>query len=237
MLLVSQSPVHAHSRAQGRQPLAVYLFAGQSNMVGFRARADEAAGIDLSLFRLPNVVSLSTSGGFGPEISAAKWLGRRTPIAMVKVAKSGTSLWSDWNPSVRNGLFDLLVQRTKAALAGLGKAGFAPRIAGIFWMQGESDTETLARADAYDRNLAGFVGALRAALQATDAPFMEAQIANAGAFTDLVRSKQITAADSIARATFVRTDDLERQPGDALHLSTRGTIDLGRRFARLIPSA
>jgi len=210
----------------------MFTFAGQSNMVGYRARLDEAQAID-PMLGAPSINIWSfTSGGFGPEQAASRLLSQHGPISIVKFAVSGTNLYRQWSPATRGALYDQLLERVRNATLALAQQGLAGSVKALFWMQGESDTDTLAHANAYAANLERFVKSLRKDLDAPEARFFEGQIANAEAFTALVREQQRIAARKIPHTVDVPTDDLQRCEWDPLHLSTRGTIDLGRRFAQ-----
>src|SRR5918996_149534 len=108
--------------------------------------------------------------GFGPEIGAAQMLARMHPdstIAIVKLARNGTSLYRDWDPARPGGLYGQMISRVRSAVADLRRTRPAEvRIAGFFWMQGESDSERLGPAEAYEANLGAFVRAVRKDLRA-----------------------------------------------------------------------
>lgn len=99
---------------------------------------------------------------FGPELGIAKILSstyQNEQIVMIKVAWGGTSLASNW---IQNslGTYDWFKARIQEAMNNLiatyGSKGFT--IAGIFWMQGETDADSgPSMATVYSDNLKYFV--------------------------------------------------------------------------------
>jgi hypothetical protein len=114
-----------------------------------------------------------------------------------------------------------------------GDLGHIGKIAGVFWMQGESDTNDSAMASNYQSNLIQLIERFRRDFAAPELPFVLGQINNAGPFQSVVRAAQAAIPSVVANTAFEPTDDLQRSsyPGDSNHFTTRGTIDLGIRFA------
>jgi hypothetical protein len=189
-----------HADAAGRIPL--YVFAGQSNMVGAYAAAVELPTIDPTLHvQTKNVLfwgptadfpsrwgpltapteirQTYTHSGFGPEVSSAPGLAARHPegIAIVKYAWNGTNLHTQWNPKNSLGLYGGLVSRVRYAMNQLKtQQGKSAYVAGFFWMQGESDTMRKTHATAYGKNLEKFITSLRKDLRAPRMPFVISKI-------------------------------------------------------------
>jgi hypothetical protein len=196
----------ARSVARAEEPIRVYVFAGQSNMVGKDTLASDLPRIAPSAMvpspsvqfwgpiadfptswgplRAPTeIVQPRTHQGFGPEIGAGPLLARMHPdstIAIVKFASSGTSLYRDWNPNRPDGLYPQMIERVRSAIANLRSSGTrAPvRLAGFFWMQGEADSDRLKQARNYEANLEAFVRAVRKDLRAPSLPFVFGRIAD-----------------------------------------------------------
>ena len=191
--------------AHATDPIRLYIFAGQSNMVGKDANSSDlpliaptaAIAPPAVLFWGPladfpttwgplkaptEIVQARWHHGFGPEIGAAPLLAQRHPgstIAVVKFASSGTSLYRHWDPSSTEGLYGRLISRVRRAVVGLQNTYNAPvRFSGFFWMQGESDSERLRSAKAYKANLAAFVRSVRRDLDAPNLPFVIGRIAD-----------------------------------------------------------
>jgi hypothetical protein len=258
--------VPAPKTAHANDPVRLYVFAGQSNMVGKDTMASELPLISPSAAVAPpgvlfwgpvadfptmwgplkaptEILQPRRHQGFGPEIGAAPLLARRHPgstIAVVKFASSGTSLYRDWRPGIKGGLYERMIARVRRASEQLRGGKDAPiRIAGFFWMQGESDSERLQAAKAYEANLASFVRAVRRDLDSPSLPFVIGMITDLRResrahfqYSDVVRRGQGNVVKSVPNAYLVSTDDLERSPEEHVHFSSRGTFDLGRRFVK-----
>jgi hypothetical protein len=249
--------------ADAAEPIRVYVFAGQSNMVGADAVASElpliapgaVAPAPAVLFwgpvaDFPNgwaplqapteIVQPRLHQGFGPEIGAGQHLARRHEggtVAIVKFASSGTDLHSDWNPHRPDGLYRIMIGRVRDAVARLRATRHEPvRISGFFWMQGEADSRRRDLAEAYEANLARFVSAVRKDLKTPKLPFVFGRITDLGRenpdfkYSGVVRRGQSNVARNVPDAYMVSTDDLERS-ADRIHFNSRGTFELGERFA------
>jgi hypothetical protein len=206
LTLVFIHPLREPARAA--EPIRVYVFAGQSNMVGKDASASELTGFAPSalapsrriLFWGPyadhpttwaplqaptEIAQARHHEGFGPEIGASQLLARHHPsstIAIVKAAWSGTSLYRDWDPARPGYLYDRMLARVRAGIARLRLTSDSPvELSGFFWMQGEADSMHARWASAYADNLAGLIRALRRDLHAPALPFV------LGRITDLRR--------------------------------------------------
>lgn len=191
--------------AHATDPVRLYIFAGQSNMVGKDALSSDLPLIAPTAAIAPpdvlfwgpladfptawgplkaptEVVQARYHEGFGPEIGAAPLLAARHPgstIAVVKLALGGTNLFAHWNTSSADGLYQRMLSRVRRAVANLEQTRDAPvRYSGFFWMQGESDAEALQMARAYRANLTTFVRAVRRDLAAPELPFVIGRIAD-----------------------------------------------------------
>ena len=255
----------APTRAGGTdRPVRVYLFAGQSNMVGASAITSELASVapqmiappDDVLFFGPDADRSTRWGwlpsateptqpfygpGFGPELSAARRLAAlhpRSAVAIVKLARNGTSLHTDWNPDRRNSLYHALLARTRHALDALRSVATDVRIGGVFWMQGEWDADTLAHADAYGVRLQRFIARLRTDLDAPHLPVVIGRIRDVRRvslwrpFSHVVRREQAEVAVADPFTHLVSTDALTIDPRSPVHFDTRGTVRLGEGFVK-----
>jgi hypothetical protein len=246
------------------RPVRVYLFAGQSNMVGASAITAELDSVAPALLEPPDDVLFfgpddtrathwgwlpsateSTESfygpGFGPELTAARRLARlhpRSATAIVKFARNGTSLHTDWNPDRRGGLYDAMLTRTRAALEALRPIASDVRIAGVFWMQGEWDADTLANADAYGVRLQRLIARLRADLRAPRVPVVIGRIRDVRRvslwrpYSHIVRREQAEVAVADPLTHLVSTDGLSIDPRSPVHFDTRGTVRLGELFVQ-----
>jgi len=187
----------------------IFIVAGQSNADGVAP----SAGLPSSLanqtdvpywyvtrkFNSGNAFSstLGPLGGqFGPELSLGRDLADALSedIVIVKVTNSGVPLvqrsGADWSPDSSGEAFDLLISNVLAAQTNLIGAGETPRIAGLFWMQGESDAKSgivgtpgfsppppqPSTANAYEANLTNFIASVRNDLGVADLPVFVGKI-------------------------------------------------------------
>lgn len=176
--------------------LRVFIFAGQSNMVGSDSKAKDIQrfapfrGLDEPQ---PDVrfhycigreeknesegwVDLApVRGVVGPELSFARAVGQHTdgPIAIIKVAAGGTTLGEDWNPNEPGGfkLYPLALRRVREALAELDSKRVKYVIEGFAWHQGENDMFNAEFKAAYAKNLANFMASWRRDLEVPELHF------------------------------------------------------------------
>lgn len=203
LIVASAFLLSAGQLARAEEPIRVYVFAGQSNMVGKDAVASDLPRIAPSalapssgvifwgpvadfpvswgpLMAPTEIVQPTRHQGFGPEIGAGQVLAHRHPdstIAIVKLAESGTSLDEDWDPERPAGLYRQMISRVRVAVADLKRTRTGPvHLAGFFWMQGEADSDHLKSAAAYETNLRAFVRAVRQDFDAPGLPFVLGRI-------------------------------------------------------------
>lgn len=174
---------------------------------------------------------------FGPEISLARRLanGGENRVAVIKIAYFGTNLAQDWHPDATAGnqLYADLIVEIRDAVEKLTAAKQQSRIAGFFWMQGETDGANSRHAEAYARNLATLIDAVRRDLAVPDLPFVIGRVGPRPPnypFQEIVRSAQVAVAASDPDSAWVDTDDLPRET-DGIHLLAPGVIILGQRMA------
>jgi len=185
----------AESEADSKT-LRVFIFAGQSNMVGSDSKVKDIqrfppfAGLDLPQDKVLFSYNLGreekrTSNGWvalqpvdnvvGPELSFARRVAQNTeaPIAIIKCAAGGTTLGEDWNPDDPGGfkLYPLALQLIQSSLAELDKKKIAYRIEGFMWHQGENDMFNKEFKPNYGKNLKNFLAAWRRDLKTPDLKF------------------------------------------------------------------
>ena len=113
-----------------------------------------------------------TSSEFGPEVSFGYKIHSIYPkdnIYLVKYAVSSTTLAVDWNATGSGGpQYNAFKSTVQAALQNLTAAGLSPSLAGMLWMQGESDALNANYAPNYQANLTSFITNVRTDLKATE---------------------------------------------------------------------
>ncbi len=175
LLAVAGSGLRA---AEDDRTLRVFLFAGQSNMVGSDSKVADIARFPpfVGLEKPQKAVKFSycigreekrqsegwvelqpVDGIVGPELSFAREVTRaiEAPIAIIKCAAGGTHLGGDWNPDAPSGfaLYPLMLGWVRTALADLERRKIRYRLEGFMWHQGENDMFDAGYLAAYGKNL------------------------------------------------------------------------------------
>lgn len=194
--LVVSFVVALNASADQQQPIRVFIFAGQSNMVGSDSKVRDIerfppfAGLDQPQ---PNVrfayclgrENKTRSDGWvklqpvndivGPELSFARKVSKNVdaPIAIIKCAAGGTHLGGDWNPDQPQGfkMYPLALQLVRDSLAQLDEQGVAYRLEGFVWHQGENDMFNEQYMANYGKNLANFIARWRRDLNSPNLKF------------------------------------------------------------------
>ena len=226
----------------------VYILSGQSNAVGQYApsaelptelqavQEDVQVCIDGYWTPLQPGLGTATVDDFGPEITFGRTLADAMPeenVALIKHARGATTLAVDWDPENPNGLYDGLIADVNASMAEVTSQNPDGELAGMIWMQGESDAFTLEYAQAYETNLREFIESVREDVGVADLPFVIGKIPPDPVWThyDLIRQAQENVAASMENVSIISTDDL---PVTSHHYNATGQQMLGERFADAI---
>lgn len=173
-------------KTEDTKTLRVFIFAGQSNMVGSDSKVKDIkrfppfSGLDLPQNKVMFSYNIGredklTSNGWvrlqpvnsvvGPELSFARRVSQvsNAPIAIIKCAAGGTTLGGDWNPDDPSGfkLYPLALQLIRSSLAQLDRQKIAYRIEGFMWHQGENDMFDKEFKQRYGKNLENFLASWR----------------------------------------------------------------------------
>lgn len=182
--------------ADDEKTLRVFIFAGQSNMVGSDSKVRDIqrfppfAGLDAPQ---PDVKfsyclgreNKTTSDGWialqpvnkivGPELSFARKVTDNiaAPIAIIKIAAGGTHLGGDWNPDNPSGfkMYPLALDWIRQALADLDRQRIPYRLEGFMWHQGENDMFNPEYMANYGQNLKNLLASWRRDLKAPELRF------------------------------------------------------------------
>ena len=108
-------------------------------------------------------------------------------------------------------------------------------------MQGESDSETLEMANAYEENLKVFFSAMRKEMNQAELPIVMGRISSSllketpWVFdqTPIVQKAQDAVAKEDPNVYIIKTDKFSTLP-DNTHFDTKAQIKLGRKMARLM---
>jgi hypothetical protein len=238
----------------GQKVLKVFLMGGQSNMVGNGDNnvlptelQQHRSDIPIYVFGtanynwgplMPGLGSVPAAHGaelaFGYDIKEAF---PTANIAIIKGAWSGTSLFAAWRPPSSGGttgnLFTTFINNVKAGLAQKMQEGYTVQLAGMCWMQGESDGMNATECQNYQTNLKNFINDVRSKLNAPDMPFVIGKVMlNATyPYDNIIRSAEDQVAASLPNVGIFDTDGLTVANA---HFSIDGCIGLGHRFANAI---
>lgn len=178
------------------------------------------------------------NGGFGPEIGLARTLAKvqHRPVAIAKVAFSGTGISTDWDPkaSGERGLcYRALIAEVKKAVSAAESDGITLCPRALIWVQGESDASA-GKAAAYESNLINMISALRGDLSAPGLPVLlgvNTKFGGAGRMEKVINAQK-AAAEHIFRCVYVDTSGAT--VANNAHFDAAGTLEAGRRFAEAL---
>jgi hypothetical protein len=182
---------------------------------------------------------------FGPEIAFARGLSKAYPgheIALVKTSAGGTKLHTQWTPG--KSMYERFTGNYRNAVADLEKAGKKCDIAGMLWMQGESDSETLEMANAYEANLKAMFGDVRQKTGKEHLPIVMGRISSSLLkktpwnfdHAAVVQKAQDAVAAADPDVSIIPTDTLGTL-ADNTHFDTKAQLALGDEMATLMLKA
>lgn len=234
--------------------ISVFVVAGQSNAVGAGTdyqtlssslkvvqpnvlySGPQESAVGWAPLLPPTQLAQTDYGhGFGPELMVGKtisdaWGGQL--VAETKYAVNGTNLYSQWNPNNTGSLYYSMLARVNDALTKLpqqqpGKTG---KVAGFFWMQGESDAIAGRTTAQYAADLTNLIAHVRTDFGDPNLPFVFGRITPIWGDGHSIRDAEALVAATVPHTYMVNTDGYERNPSDTIHYSTQGMVDLGTGF-------
>ena len=184
------------SQAEDQSTVRVFIFAGQSNMVGSDSQVKnikdfppfegvEEPQNNVRFSYLIGRENKAKSNGWitlqpinnivGPELSFARKVTQfiDSPIAIIKCAAGGTHLGGDWNPDQPIGfkMYPLALKLIRNSLADLDRQGIHYQLEGFMWHQGENDMFEESYMKNYGKNLKNFLESWRRDLDAPKLKF------------------------------------------------------------------
>lgn len=258
-------PVQLASLAKEVRQADIYLLLGQSNMRG-RGEFKESDfqfhdprilmlplnGNQLSYAKEPihddgsfDLIDRTSNIGVGPGLFFARHIlpgNEDRAIVLVPGARGGSwiALWRKGN--TRANLYDEAVRRAQLATELLDSEGIPNRIAGILWLQGESDA-TEGRFESYEARLNQLIEDFRNDLGRDDLPFMAATIGSFihGRIDRFSRSREINEVllslpQRISNTACVDARHLAGHIGDHLHYNRESQENMGALFAQAMRS-
>jgi sialate O-acetylesterase len=249
-LATASVPVDLSILPAGVERVDIYLLLGQSNMKGRgevpETQVDDPLIVNMNMADdqwymakhplhkagVPDLIDGSDNAGVGPGLDFARGVLSRTNgvrIALVPCAVGGS--WINlWQPG--QDFYTNAVYRAQKALedAPPGKG----RIAGVLWLQGESDA-TEARYEAYSDKLSTLIRSLRSDLNEPDLPFIACTIGTFINSNNYPRVTEMNAAlltlpDREPYTACVDARDLTGHIGDNMHYSTESQRIIGKRY-------
>lgn len=245
-------PVDVSVLPPGVKRVEVFLLMGQSNMKG-RGRipksqtesprilnmnmADDqwyVAKHPLHKAGVPDLIDGSDNAGVGPGLAFARELVKRHEaimIALIPVARGGS--WIDLWDAKRN-LYKQTTRKAKKALADF-PSGTA-RIAGVLWLQGESDSLE-NRYGAYSDKLTALVQNLQTDLEEPQLPFIACTIGTfikpKGKYLHVkeINEDLLALPRLIPQTACVDARALKGHIGDFMHYDTKTQEKIGVRYA------
>ncbi len=182
LAIFSNSGSFAAGEKKHQETLRIFIFAGQSNMVGSDSKVEDIkrfppfSGLERPQAAVKFSYSIGrenkfTSDGWvdlhpvnnvvGPELSFARKVLRNSdsPIAIIKCAAGGTHLGGDWNPDNPSGfkMYPLALKLIQDSLQELDSQNIPYKIEGFMWHQGENDMFNDKFRANYGANLKNFL--------------------------------------------------------------------------------
>lgn len=183
------------------KPVRVFIFAGQSNMVGSDSKVSDidrfppftGLGAPQPNVRFSYCIGRENklkSNGWtalspvnnvvGPELSFARKVANDTgsPIAIIKCAAGGTHLGGDWNPDEPSGfkMYPLALDLVRKSLAELDRRNIKYQLEAFMWHQGENDMFNEQYMTNYGSNLENFIQTWRDELDAPKLKFFVGEL-------------------------------------------------------------
>ena len=184
-------------------------------------------------------------GGFGPEMGFSReWRKQgKTPLAIIKVAFSGTSLEADWDPGDTGeggACYRALIEESKAAVAAAKERGIRLQPRALVWVQGESDANAAA-APLYENALGEMLAQLRHDLEAPELMALLGVNTRFGngknPHVPAIVAAQKALDEKDPLCLYVDTAGAETLEPSHTHFTAAGTLEVGRRFARALAGA
>lgn len=172
----------------------------------------------------------------GMELPVVHRLEKRFPdndIYIIKHGPSGRNLHTDWNPEGPGPHYARWLDSSRKALTQLSREYPEVRVIGLYWDQGESDTD---HADAYADNLTKFIAHFR---QDSGLPelkvFIRKHIYRGGKMDEIIAAQQTVAAeDENCFLLDIELESLEENYAtwsyspDNIHINSKAFVELAR---------
>jgi hypothetical protein len=169
----------------------------------------------------------------GPELGFAQSI--PSPAHLIKYTVCGTSMDTFWRSPSAGGAFPGYVGLLEAVRDGLACADIpgGQHIAGLLWLQGESDAPDGEAAANYADRMAAFISDFRAAVNEPTMPVVVAQIHTLPVWTYgvTVQGSQASMATIMPNVGTFSTMDIPVPSATNPHFEGPEQIEVGQRFA------
>ncbi len=192
----------------------LFILSGQSNMVAMDPKVSFTPAIHKE-FGADKVIIVKKAWGGCP---ISQWYKQWKPKPNAAVAKGNGKY------------YDELMVDVKKAIKGKELATVT-----LVWMQGEFDANR-GRHNAYKDSLAGLIKQFSDDMERDDLNFVIGRLSDCGLRGGgapkwkIVREAQVAVAEESPRGEWIDTDDMNG-PGNGLHMTPEGYVEMGKRFA------
>lgn len=238
------------------QPCLLFILGGQSNMDGcgkpnelpepYRKHPDNVVTWDNKrkcwVKLAQDSTAIARNFQFGPEIAFAHELATTYPdktIAVMKTSAGGTRLFTQWVPE--GGMYQRFIANMNNATAQLKADGIPLTLSGMLWMQGESDSDNLDHAKAYDTNITRMFADVRKQTGNPILPIVMGRISSSLLkktpwnfdHCRIVQAAQDRITEADPHVHIVHTDEFSTLK-DNTHFDSKAQITLGKQMADLM---
>jgi hypothetical protein len=162
------------------------------------------------------------------------------PLAVIKVAFSGTGMRTDWNPDDKGeggACYRALIEETRLALEEARKDGVSLKLRAFVWVQGESDANPRDSAE-YEPALKKMLNRVRADLNAPELPLLLSVNPHFGndknGYMPGIVAAQRALAEALPNCAYVDNSAAETLKPSQTHFTGAGTLQVGAAFARAL---
>lgn len=219
----------------------------------------------------------TTYNTFGPEMGMAQYFTdngvANTEYGIIKYAAGGTAIYDEYtstngsqygnwmSPSLiakygkgsatLTGLcYNNFLQTVRQGVEAYKQNGYNPKIKGLVWMQGESESQSAANARIYAELLGTMIADMRADLTritsqdlseltvvAAKIPSKYKDVVASAAYVDVVRSQMDAAAENDADLLLIDNDFVTLPGTDKHHYNVPDMLQVGKNFAEKLIDA
>ncbi|MCP5533489.1 MAG: exo-alpha-sialidase [Akkermansiaceae bacterium] len=216
----------------GSDPADAHVKFWWHNVADATTSLGDSGGVFTSLQQQQGGYYAGSATHWGPEIAFGRTIYRAgvRDFAIVKASRGGGGN-TNWSKVDGGHMYQHVVDTVTAATTALTNAGDTFEIAGLLYLQGESDTTT--EANIADTRFLALIDNLRTDLpNAAGMHGVIGGIAAAGTAKDTVRARHESIATATSYIDFFPNLDLQAETTDGLHFDKAAKLRIGGRYAR-----